>query len=85
MALANRISATLSQELLRKKSLIDLEDARRQVADFIEYYNTKRLHGALFYLTPDDFLKERVDQRLKVRDQKLYQAKLNGIEARNAA
>lgn len=80
-----RFHETLSQEFLRKKSLIDLEDARKQIADFIEYYNTKRLHGALFYLTPEDFLKERIHERIKVREQKLHQALLNRSEAKNAA
>lgn len=80
-----RFHETISQEFLRKNSLIDLEDARKQIASFIEYYNTKRLHGALFYLTPEDFLKARVEDRIKLRDNKLYQAKLNRIEARNAA
>jgi len=80
-----RFHGTLSQEFLRKKSLIDLEDARKQIAEYIEHYNTKRLHGALFYLTPDDFLKQRVEERLNVRNQKLYQAKLNRIETKHDA
>jgi putative transposase len=80
-----RFHGVLSQEFLRRKSLIDLDDARKQVADYIEYYNTKRLHGALFYLTPKDFLNGKVEERIKLRDNKLYQAKLNRTETKNAA
>jgi len=80
-----RFHESLNYECLRKRSLIDLEDARRQIAEYIDYYNTKRLHSSLYYLTPEDFLNGRIDERLKARDEKLYQARLNGIEAKNAA
>ncbi len=76
---------TLSPEFLRKKSLIDLEDARKQIAKFIDYYNTKRLHSALFYLTPKGFLEGRVEEKIGLREYKLRQAQLNRIEAKNAA
>jgi len=39
----------------------------------------------LYYLRPEDFLNVRIDERLKVRDEKLYQARLNRTEAKNAA
>jgi Transposase and inactivated derivatives len=80
-----RFHESLNYECLRKRSLVDLEDARRQIAEYIDYYNTKRLHSSLYYLTPEDFLNGRIDERLKVRDEKLYQARLNRIEAKNAA
>ncbi|MGC8596132.1 MAG: transposase, partial [Candidatus Kryptoniota bacterium] len=51
-----RFHESISQECLRKRSLIDIEDARKQVAEYIEYYNTRRLHSALYYLTPEDYL-----------------------------
>ncbi|MGC8594292.1 MAG: hypothetical protein ACP5US_04165 [Candidatus Kryptoniota bacterium] len=51
----------------------------------MEYYNTRRLHSALYYLTPEDYLNGRVNERLKISDMKLYKAGLNRIEAKNAA
>jgi len=63
----------------------NFSSARRQIAEYIDYYNTKRLHSSLYYLTPEDFLNGRIDERLKVRDEKLYQARLNGTEAKNTA
>ena len=80
-----RFHESLNYESVRKRSLVDLEDARRQIADYIDYYNTKRLHSSLYYLTPEDFLNGRIDERLKLRDEKLYRARLNRIEAKNAA
>lgn len=80
-----RFHGILSQEFLRKKSLIDLEDARKQITEFIEYYNTERLHSALYYLTPEDFLKGRVEEKIGLREQKLRQAQLNRTEANRAA
>jgi len=54
--------------------LIDLEDAREQIAEYITYYNTKRLHSALYYLTPEDFILGKVDDKLKTRQKKLNDA-----------
>ena len=66
-----RYHRTIHQECLMTSSLIDLDDARMQIAGYIEYYNTRRLHSSLFYLTPDDFLCGRVDEKLNQRITKL--------------
>jgi putative transposase len=79
-----RYHRTLQQECLRKNSFIDLDDARKQIAKFVDYYNTKRLHSSLYYLTPEDFLSDRVDEKLKLREKKLKEAKYNRFEVRNA-
>ena len=69
-----RFHRTIKEECLSKQSLIDLDDARRQVARYIEEYNTQRLHSALYYLTPEDYLEGRVRQRLAERKNKMKQA-----------
>ncbi|MDQ3194674.1 MAG: IS3 family transposase, partial [Bacteroidota bacterium] len=51
-----RYHRTIQEECLKQTSMINLEDARKQIQDYIEFYNTKRLHSSLFYLTPDDYL-----------------------------
>jgi len=79
-----RFNRTVNEECLKKISMVDLEDARRQVADYIEYYNTKRLHSSLYYLTPDDFINGRVEERLEERRNKLAAAKLNRMFYENA-
>lgn len=76
---------TINNECLKTTSLIDLDDARKQIAAFIKKYNSQRLHSSLFYLTPEDFLFGRVDEKLKQRNAKLEQAKLHRYEVRNAS
>lgn len=70
-----RYHRTIHEECLRTKSLIDLDDARKQIAEFIDYYNTKRLHSSLFYLTPTDFLNGTITEKLEARSVKLRLAK----------
>jgi Transposase and inactivated derivatives len=72
-----RFHRTLKDECLSKQSLIDLNDARQQIDRYIEKYNTKRLHSALNYLTPEDYLLGRVESRLNERNLKLNQAVKN--------
>lgn len=79
-----RFHRTMHRECLQQKSLINLEDARRQVAEFIEFYNTKRLHSSLFYLTPYDYVNNKVEKRLEERRSKLSSAKMNRLFYRNA-
>lgn len=80
-----RYHRTIHEECLMKKSLINLKDAQKQITDYIEYYNTKRLHSSLYYLTPEDFLFDRVEEKLKLREDKLDEARENRIKARDAA
>jgi len=51
-----RYHRTINQECLKIKSMINIEDARNQVSEFVEFYNTKRLHSSLFYLGFAEFL-----------------------------
>lgn len=68
-----RWNQTVKVECVRPKSPLCLEDARRVVADFVDHYNTRRLHSASGYVTPLDKLSGREqlihaerDRRLKV-------------------
>lgn len=69
-----RFHETITVECLRTQSFLDLEDARRRIADYIVYYNTKRLHSAIYYLTPLDVLAGRTRERLNNREHKLEHA-----------
>jgi transposase InsO family protein len=80
-----RFHGIINQECLSRSSLLNLEDANKQIASYIDYYNTKRLHSSLFYLTPEDFLMNRIDERIKERELKLQQAKQHRIEVRIVA
>ena len=66
-----RFHRTVHQEHLMKTAMIDLDDARKKLNEYIEYYNNERLHSALFYLTPNDFLNNNIDHKIKEREMKL--------------
>jgi putative transposase len=69
-----RLHRTLEEECVRTTSMISLSDARQQIENYVEHYNNHRLHSALFYLRPVDFLTGDVDNLLKVRQEKLDKA-----------
>jgi len=70
-----RFHRTIKEESVRRDSYVSLEDARERIAEYIEYYNTERLHASLDYLTPEDKLYGREEQRKQERDKKLEKAK----------
>lgn len=66
---------TLKTECIRRKTPLSLEEARRIVAEFVEYYNTKRLHSAIGYIAPVDKLNGREEKIFANRDRKLEAAR----------
>ena len=47
------------------------------MAQWIDFYNNERLHGALLYLTPEDYFAGRKKVRLAERKEKLHTADIN--------
>jgi len=78
-----RFHRTIKEESVRRESYLSLEDAREKIADYIEYYNTERLHSSLDYLTPEDRLYGREKARKQERKQKLEDAKKVRRKVRN--
>ena len=78
-----RFHKTIKIEEIRKNGYISLDDAKKYIALFIEYYNAERLHSAIDYLTPEDVLMGRVEKRLDERRRKLDDAQQRRIQARN--
>jgi len=70
-----RYHRTLKEQAIRPKTPLSLEDARRVVAEFVEHYNTVRLHSALGYVTPQDRLEGRHQEIYAARDRKLEAAR----------
>lgn len=66
---------SLKKECIRPKCPLSLAEARTVVKDFVEYYNTKRLHSALGYVTPEDKLKGNEKRIFAERDRKLAEAR----------
>ena len=46
------------------------------IEDYINFYNTKRLHASLQYLTPEDFLLGTNNVKLAERELKLEKAEI---------
>ena len=70
-----RWHGSLKAEAVRPKTPLNLEDARRVVGNFVEEYNTRRLHSAIGYVTPHDRLEGRHTQIWEERDRKLEAAR----------
>ena len=50
------------------------------MGQWIAYYNNVRLHGAIWYLTPDDVFYNRTAARLAERKEKLHATFINRQE-----
>jgi transposase InsO family protein len=79
-----RTHRTLNEECLRIKSPLSLDDIRAYIADYIDFYNAERLHSALNYLTPEDYLYGRVEEKLIERENKLIKAENRRAEYWNS-
>lgn len=55
-AVAESFFSTIKKELIYRKPWMRLNEVRKEVFEYIEiYYNGKRLHSTLDYLTPDEY------------------------------
>lgn len=66
---------TLKNETIRPKCPGSLDEARRIVGDFVEHYNSTRLHSSIGYVTPNDKLAGNETAIWAARDQKLELAR----------
>jgi len=78
-----RWHGSLKAEAVRPKTPLSLADARRVVRDFVETYNTRRLHSAIGYVTPHDRLAGRHTEIWEARDRKLEAARIRRAERRD--
>jgi putative transposase len=70
-----RFHRTLKGDCLRTQTPLSLADARRLVANYVERYNTVRLHSAIGYLAPKDKLEGREQDIFAARERKLAEAR----------
>lgn len=70
-----RYHKTIKSEAIRVTPPASLEEARAVVARFVAHYNGVRLHSAIGYVTPNDFLAGRRDAIHAARDAKLEAAR----------
>jgi putative transposase len=65
---------SLKSEAIRPKTPLSLDEARHVVKNYVEHYNTVRLHSAIGYITPEDKLEGRAEAIHKRRQEKLSAA-----------
>ena len=66
---------SLKRECIRPGTPLTLDEARRLVTGYVEHYNSKRLHSAIGYVTPQAKLEGRDQQIHEERDRKLEAAR----------
>ena len=71
-----RFHGTIKTELIREIPMYSLEQIREEVGQWIEEYNSVRLHSAIGYVTPMDVFYGRKEKILAERKEKLLEAKL---------
>ena len=70
-----RVQGSIKRECIREKCPGTVQEARRWLTDYIEHYNTRRLHSAIGYVTPRDMLEGRQKTIHDERDRKLEAAR----------
>ena len=73
--LVQREPDSLAAAVIRVCAPESLDHARRLVAAFVEHDNGIRLHSAIGYITPNDFLAGRAEEISAERDRKLEAAR----------
>ena len=66
---------SLKSECIRPGTPLTPEDARRLIGDYVDHYNTVRLHSAIGFVAPADLLAGRQKEILEARDRKLDEAR----------
>ena len=80
-----RWHGSLKRECVRPAAPESLEAAQRHIAQYVDHYNTVRLHSALGYVTPSDQLAGLEVEIFAERDRKLEEARERRAAARCAA
>lgn len=70
-----RFHKSIKSECIRPKCAETKEEAAHNIDEYVEYYNTERLHSAIGYVTPKQMLEGRQKAIFKQRDLKLENAR----------
>ena len=71
-----RFHRTLRTEHIRRTPYVSASHAEIKMAQWITFYNSERLNGAIFYLTPDEVFEGRMAERIAERRNKLHTANI---------
>ena len=70
-----RYHKTIKDDAIRPSCPASLDEAKAVVANFVNHYNGERLHSAIGYITPNNFLAGRHEEIWAQRDAKLEAAR----------
>jgi transposase InsO family protein len=70
-----RWHGTLKSDAIRVKAIANEVEARRVIGEFVDHYNAVRLHSAIGYIAPNDYLAGREKEIWASRDAKLEAAR----------
>jgi putative transposase len=79
-----RWNQSVKSECIRPGVPLSIDDARRLIAQYVEFYNQVRLHSAIGYVTPNDMLENRRDGIHAERDRKLEQARTLRVQTKRS-
>jgi transposase InsO family protein len=77
-----RFHQSIKNEGIRPRTPLSLADAIRIVGEYVHHYNEVRLHSALGYITPQDYLEGRAPAIHAERDRRLTEARAQRAEKR---
>ncbi len=66
---------SLKSECIRPGTPLTAADAKRLIQQYVDHYNTVRLHSAIGFVTPQDMLAGRQTEIHEARDRKLEEAR----------
>lgn len=66
---------SLKRECIRPRTPLSLDDARRVIGEYVDYYNHVRLHSSTGYVAPHDKLIGKEVEIFRDRDRKLESAR----------
>ena len=72
---AKRWNGTVRQEVLRPTAPDSLEEARRVIDEFVDFYNHQRLHAGIKFLRPIDLFEGKAEVALEQRRLRLANAR----------
>jgi hypothetical protein len=70
-----RFHKSIKTECIRPKCAETREEAEQSINQYVEYYNTVRLHSAIGYVTPAQMLEGQQQAIFNEREQKLAKAR----------
>jgi putative transposase len=70
-----RFHGTIKSEKIRSMPILNLEQMKSEIGEWIDFYNNERLHSSIQYVAPMDVMNNKQEQILLERNRKLLEGK----------